>query len=205
MKKLKLVILFLSLLIAIPVIATLVFTKDHKIITLKRSVEVAASSQAVFDYIVHTENKAKWLGNPDEKIKRNNKGKDATVGFVRSWEIISPPEKGTETIINIEYGKSIETQIENNLNGEHFSGKQKLSCVAINPNRTTLTWESETNIPLNLLARMAFGFSEMLSKSINDEGAYEDGIQSALEKEGVYVDMDVNLQKLTQQIELKNN
>jgi hypothetical protein len=200
-KFLKSIFIILLLLVTIVIVFTLAFTKDYTSITLKRSIEVNAPKQKVFDYIVHTENKDKWLGNPDEEITRSSKGKDATVGFIRSWEIQSPPEKGSETITKIEVDKSIETQVTNNVNGEKTNSKQILSCVPVDNNKTTLTWKMESNVHLKFLPRMLLGFSQMIMKSDDYQNAYEEGIQSEMENNGVYKSLDESLQKLKANIE----
>lgn len=202
MKKfLKFVLIALVLLTITVVVCTLAFTDDHKTITLKRSVNVNATREQVFDYISHTENKAQWLSNPDEEIARTSTGTDATVGFVRHWKIQNPPEKGSETIIKIVDGTRVETKIQKQVNGVQFNATQVLSCVPVDNNKTTLTWENTFPIPLNFMARMLLGFAEMFSKSIDSQQAYEDGVQRGLEKEGMYKEIDEKLQKLKQHIE----
>ena len=206
MKKiLKFIVITVLLVVGIAVVFTLAFTKNHKEITMIRSVEVNAPQDQVFNYIVHTENKAEWLSDPNEKIERTTTGTPATVGFSRTWKIENPPEKGSETIIKIENGKSIETKIENNLNGQQANGIQLLSCEVIDNNHTKIVWQKTSDIPLGFMARMLLGISEKLAKSTDSQQAYNDGIERGLEKEGMYKDMDNALQRLKEKIEEKNN
>lgn len=200
-KKLKFVFLTFSILTVITVVCTYLFTDNYATITLKRSIEINDTKQKVFNYITHTQNKAQWLSDPNKKIARNSKGEDATVGFVRSWEIQSPPEKGSETITKIEFGRSVETQIKNNVNGEQTNSKHKLSCTSVDSNKTILTWEIESNLHLKFLPRMLLGFSRMFMKPDDYQNAYEESFQNEMEKNGTYKSMDENLQKLKVNIE----
>ncbi|WP_395046341.1 SRPBCC family protein [Flavobacterium sp.] len=200
-KFLKYLFIIILLFVITAAVCTFAFTENTKIITLERSVEINAPKERVFEYISHTENKTKWI-NPDKKMERSTTGKDAAVGFVRSWESQNPPEKGSETITKIELGKSVETKVENNLNGQQTSSEQKLSSESLESNKTLVTWKIESTIPLNFASRMLLGFVEMMAKSVDNQDAYDKGVQSGLEKEGVYKDADENLQKLKNNIEI---
>ena len=207
MKK-KIRVLFLTVLVVSSIISasTYAFTEDETSVMMSRSVEVNAPNTKVFDFISHTENKSKWVGNPEEKLTRNSAGKDGTVGFVRSWESHSPPKKGKESITEIVQNSRIESQIENEVNGIKTLANQALSSVSKGENLTEVTWEIETKVPLPFVSRMLMGFGKLFGKSTNEnpvEEAMKQGIQQGLEQNGRYAEMDNMLQRLKESIEDK--
>jgi hypothetical protein len=196
------VVVFGIILVAI----TYAFTDDKTSVILSRSIEVNAPNTKVFEFISHTENKSKWVSNPDEKVTRNSAGQDGTVGFVRSWESQSPPKKGSELITKIVHNSSIESQIENEENGIKTVANQALSSVSKGQNLTEVTWEVEVKVPLPLLSRMLMGFATLYEKPTDENSVAESlkqGIQEKLEQNGSYTEMDNKLQRLKESIEYK--
>ena len=206
MKKIRILFLTVLLLSVIISASTYAFTEDETSVMMSRSVQVNAPNTKVFDFISHTENKSKWIGNPDEKLTRNSAGQDGTVGFVRSWESQSPPKKGKESITKIVHNSRIESQIENEVNGIKTLANQALSSVSKGENFTEVTWEVEAKVPLPFVSRMLIGFGKLFEKSTNEnavEEAMKQGIQQGLEQNGRYAEMDNMLQRLKESIEDK--
>src|SRR2546428_8446319 len=85
MKTLKIVLILLVTLVAIPLVVALFVKKDYSI---KREIVINKPKKEVFDYIRFLRNQdnfSKWA-QMDPNMKKTYRGTDGTVGFVSAWE-----------------------------------------------------------------------------------------------------------------------
>ena len=85
MRILKIILIVILIIIAIPLLTALFIKKDYAV---EREITINKPKQEVFDYIKYLKNQdhySKWaMMDPD--MKKTYRGTDATVGFVSAWE-----------------------------------------------------------------------------------------------------------------------
>lgn len=85
MKILKIVLIVVAVLIAVPLVTALFVKKDYGV---EREITISKPKQQVFDYIKllkNQDNFSKWA-MMDPNTKKTYTGEDGTVGFVSAWE-----------------------------------------------------------------------------------------------------------------------
>jgi hypothetical protein len=107
MKILKIVLVIILIIVAVPLIVAL-FTKKE--FTVQRQITINKPRQDVFNYIKLIKNQdtySKWM-QMDPNAKKTYTGTDGTVGFVAGWDSDNKEVgKGTQTISKIIEGDSL--------------------------------------------------------------------------------------------------
>jgi hypothetical protein len=104
MKIVKIILLVVAILIAIPLIVALFVKKEY---VVEREVTINKPKEAVFDYVKYLKNQdnySKWV-RMDPNIKKDFRGTDGTVGFVYAWNGNEKAGKGEQEIKNITQGE----------------------------------------------------------------------------------------------------
>ncbi len=104
MKNVKIILLDVAILIAIPLIVALFVKKEY---VVEREVTINKPKEAVFDYVKYLKNQdnySKWV-RMDPNIKKDFRGTDGTVGFVYAWNGNEKAGKGEQEIKNITQGE----------------------------------------------------------------------------------------------------
>lgn len=108
MKILKIVLIVVLVIIAIPLITALFVPKDYEV---GREIQIDKPKAEVFDYIKYLKNQdnySKWA-SMDPDMKKTYTGTDGEVGFVSAWDSDNPDVgKGKQEIINIVSGERVD-------------------------------------------------------------------------------------------------
>lgn len=170
-------ILFILLIAFVTFIAVLLiiasFTKKHY--TLLRSITINAPCEQVFNYVKEVKNQhnySKWI-MMDANAATTYTGVDGTVGFVHAWESANKSVgKGEQEIVRITQGEKIEFVIRFI---KPFAGLANtyLSVIAIDGERTTLSWGFASSMPYPMNIMLLFmNIEGMLG------GALEESLQN---------------------------
>jgi len=120
---------------------------------VKREIIVEAPQGKVFDYIKLLSNQDNWnkwsMTDPDRNTEF--KGTDGTVGFIISWSGNKGAGEGEKEIVNIEDGKSMESQIRF-IKPMATTAIVVLDTESLNANRTKLTMSNAGALkyPMNI-------------------------------------------------------
>lgn len=111
MKALRMLLIVLGILIALPLVVAL-FVKTHY--AVERSITINQPKQIVFDYVKFLKNQdqySKWA-TMDANMKKTYRGEDGQVGFVSAWESQNPDVgKGEQEIVKITDGERIDFEL----------------------------------------------------------------------------------------------
>ena len=152
MKILKVILIVLLLIVAIPLVIALFVKKNY---TVAREVTIDKPAGEVFDYIKHINNQSnynKWV-MMDPNMKKQTKGTDGTVGYSLAWDSENKNVgKGEQEITQISEGKRIDLAI-------HFirpfenSATAYMTTNAVSPDQTKLTWAmtGKNPYPMNFM------------------------------------------------------
>ncbi len=85
MKTLKVILVIILVIIAIPLIAALFISKDY---TVEREVIINKPKEEVFDYVKYLKNQNEYStwAKIDPDMKKEFRGEDGKVGFVSAWD-----------------------------------------------------------------------------------------------------------------------
>lgn len=111
MKILKVILIVIAAIIAIPLILALFVKKEYSV---EREVTINKPKQEVFEYIKYLKNQnnfSKWA-NMDPAMRKEFRGTDGTVGFVSAWDSDKKDVgKGEQEITKIDEGNRIDYEI----------------------------------------------------------------------------------------------
>jgi len=175
MKILKIVLIVIGILIAIPFIIALFVSRSYEV---SRSVSVNKPKAEVFDYLKHVKNQDDynaWV-KMDPNIKKEFRGEDGKVGFVYAWES-EKAGKGEQEITGIKEGEELDLQLRFK---EPMEGLATATFYTeeVSPSETKVTWKMAGSSPY------PFNFMNLFNGSMIG-GAFEQGlsdIKSVLEK-----------------------
>jgi len=162
MKIVKIILIVIAILVAVPLIAALFIKKEYAI---EREITISKPKQEVFNYVKHIKNQNyynKWtMEDPD--MKKEYKGTDGTVGFYGAWDS-KKMGKGEQEIKNITEGDRIDI-------GLHFikpfEGRANAHMIteALANDQTKVKWgmQGKSKYPMNV---MNLFMNNMLGKDI---------------------------------------
>ncbi len=111
MKAVKIIIIALVVIIAIPLVTALFVKGEYAV---EREIVINKPKQEVFDYIKYLKNQdnySKWA-TMDPDMKKSYRGTDGTVGFVSAWESeVDSVGRGEQEIKNILEGERIDFEL----------------------------------------------------------------------------------------------
>jgi hypothetical protein len=150
-KLLKVALIVIIVLIAVPLLVALFVPKDYTVI---RMVTIHRPSDEVFAYVKYLKNQdnySVWAAM-DPTMKREFRGVDGTVGFVSAWDGNKEVGKGEQEIVGIMEGEQINYKLHFI---EPFEGRADvcLSTEPVNAAETRVTWRFDSSMPypINLL------------------------------------------------------
>ena len=148
---LKIILLVVAILIAIPLIIALFVKKEY---VVEREVTINKPKQEVFDYVKYLKNQdnySKWV-RMDSNMKKDFKGTDGTVGFVYAWDGNKNAGKGEQEIKNITEGERVDVEVRFE---KPFEGIATTPIVteAVSENQTKVKWamNGKSKYPLNFM------------------------------------------------------
>jgi len=109
MKIVKIVLLVIAVIIAIPLVIAIFVSHDYEV---KRDIVIEKPGAEVFAFVSHIRNQAyynKWVLTDPQAVKTYS-GNDASPGFVYRWDG-QKSGAGEQEIKNISEGRSIETEL----------------------------------------------------------------------------------------------
>ncbi len=172
MKILKIILLVVAILIAIPLITALFVKKDYAV---EREIVINRSKDFVFDYIKllkNQDNFSKWA-TMDPHMKKSYDGIDGTVGFISAWDSEKKDVgKGEQEIKKIEPGARIDFELRFI---EPFESKDQahMTTEALSDSTTRVKWgfDGHMDYPMNIML-LCMDFDKMLG------GDLEIGLQN---------------------------
>lgn len=165
-KALKIILIALAILIAVPLIAALFVKKEY---TVERSVSINQPRQLVFDYVKYLRNQDSYSvwSKIDPNMKKEFRGTDGTVGFVSAWDSqVKKAGKGEQEIVKITDGERIDYVIRFI---EPMTSTDN-AYMALKPNsetNTNVTWGffGKIKYPMNLML-VFMDMDDMLGKDL---------------------------------------
>jgi len=162
MKILKIILVVVIILIAIPLITALFVKKDYAV---EREIVINRPKDVVFDYIKLLKNQdyfSKWA-MMDPKMKKTYTGTDGTVGFISAWDSDQKDVgKGEQEIKQITPGARIDFELRFI---EPFESKDQAHMIteAVSDSVTRVKWgfDGHMNYPMNIML-LCMDFDEML-------------------------------------------
>ncbi|MEX0883101.1 MAG: SRPBCC family protein [Cyclobacteriaceae bacterium] len=175
MKILKIAVVVILILVAIPFMVALFIPKDYAV---EREVIIDKPHSEVYGYTKYLKNQdnfSKWA-LMDPQMKKNYSGTDGEVGFVAGWESENPDVGiGEQEITRIEEGKRIEYELRFK---EPFEASDMayMEFEALNDSQTKVIWgfDGHMDYPMNAMLLMM----DMESMIGND---FEQGLQTLKE------------------------
>lgn len=149
MKTIKGILIVLLIVIAIPLIIALFVPKDFN---TSKDIIINKPQEEVFEFIKYIRNQDQFgawqLSDPE--MKTTSEGVDGTVGFKYSWTG-DKTGTGSQTIIAIEDGKRIETELDF---GFGDPARSYFVTEYVDSTQTRVTWgiSGTTPYPLNLMS-----------------------------------------------------
>jgi hypothetical protein len=111
MKIVRIILICLAIIIAIPLLIALFVHKEYAV---EREVTINRPKQEVYDYVKYLRNQnnySKWA-NMDPNMKKEFSGTDGTIGFVSAWDSDKKDVgSGEQEIKNIHEGDRIDYEI----------------------------------------------------------------------------------------------
>lgn len=166
MKALKILLIIVVVLVAVPLIAALFVGKTYQV---EREVVIEQSRAEVFDYVKYLKNQdyySVWsMRDPD--MKKTFEGTDGTVGFVAGWESSNDEVGvGEQEILAIDEGKRIDYELRF-MKPFEASDKAYMLFEDAGPGATKVKWgfDGDMDYPMNLLL-VLMDFEEMLGADL---------------------------------------
>lgn len=166
MRILKIILIVILILIAIPLLTALFVKKDYDV---EREITINKPKQEVFDYIKYLKNQdhySKWaMMDPD--MKKTYRGTDGTVGFVSAWES-NKKDVGTgeQEIKKITEGERLDFELRFI---KPFEATEAAYMVAepVSENQTKVKWgfSGHMNYPMNLMM-LFMDFDKMIGDDL---------------------------------------
>src|SRR5215207_2615844 len=111
MKILKMILLIIVVIIAIPFVVALFVKEEYKV---QRQITINSSSDSVYNYVKYLKNQekySKWVMT-DPTMKTDLRGTDGTVGFVYAWDSNNKHAgKGEQEIVKLTEGKEVDAEL----------------------------------------------------------------------------------------------
>ncbi len=166
MQILKIILLVIVAIIAIPLIIALFVSNDYNI---TRSIIIIKPQQEVFDYIKQLKNQeqfSKWVMT-DPNMKTTFTGTDGTVGCIYAWDSENKQAgKGEQEIMKINEGEGIDVEVRFE---KPFKGiaNTPIHTEAISANETKVIWGmiGTNKYPMNLMTLL---MSNALGKDLDE-------------------------------------
>jgi hypothetical protein len=167
MKILKIILIVVAILVAIPLILALFVKKTYSV---EREITIEKPRQEVFDYIKFLKNQnnfSKWA-SMDPAMKQEFRGTDGQAGFVSAWESEQKDVgKGEQTIVGITEGQRIDYDLHFI---EPFESRSKAYLVTdpVSDSQTKVTWgfTGKMNYPMNLML-LFMDMEDMIGNDLN--------------------------------------
>lgn len=151
MKALKVILIIVALIVAIPLIIALFINNDYNI---EREITINQPKEKVFDYVKYLRNQehySKWV-QLDPNMKKEFRGQDGTVGFVYAWDGNDEAGKGEQEIKDIKEGEKVDVEVrfEKPFKNTAYA---PISTEAISTNETKVRWafKGRNKYPLNFM------------------------------------------------------
>jgi hypothetical protein len=176
MKILKIVLIVVGSLIALPLIIALFLPKDYAV---QREVLIAEDKNKVFEYIKFLKNQDQYShwASLDPNMKKQYRGTDGTVGFVSAWE--SQKEdvgKGEQEIKKITEGSRVDYELRFI---EPFESTEQayMTTESIGTGQTKVVWGFNGHMPYPMnIMMLAYDFEQLIGKDL------ETGLQNLKKK-----------------------
>jgi hypothetical protein len=178
-KVLKIFLIVIAILVAIPLITALFVKKEY---TIERSVNIDQPKQVVYDYVklLKNQNDYSVWSKIDPNMKKEFRGIDGTVGFVSAWDSpVKEAGKGEQEIIRIIEGERIDYEIRF-LEPMVSTDNAFMALKSNNETSTTVTWGffGKIKYPMNIML-LFMDMDAMLGKDL--EGGLKN-LQTKLER-----------------------
>lgn len=166
MRILKIILIVILILIAIPLLTALFVKKDYGV---EREISINKPKHEVFDYIKYLKNQdhySKWaMMDPD--MKKTYRGTDGTVGFVSAWESNKKDVgAGEQEIKNITEGERLDFELRFI---EPFESTEHAYMISepVSENQTKVRWgfNGHMNYPMNL-TMLFMDFDKMIGDDL---------------------------------------
>jgi len=165
MKILKIILIVVAVIIAVPLITALFIKKDYGV---EREITIKKPKQEVFDYVKYVKNQdnySKWA-MMDPNAKKSYTGEDGTVGFVSAWES-EITGKGEQEIKKIAEVERLDFELRFK---EPFEATDNAYMIteSVSENETKVKWgfNGHMNYPLNIMM-VFYDFEEMLGGDLS--------------------------------------
>ena len=164
MNALKIVLLIIAIIIAIPLIVALFIKKEYLV---EREITINKPTAEVFDYIRHLKNQdyySKWVMT-DPNMKKYYRGTDGTVGFVYGWNGNDKAGEGEQEIKAIKENESLDVEVRFQRPFKN-TASTPMTVQSISPSQTKVVWgmKGENKYPLNFMNLFVPG---MLGKDLD--------------------------------------
>lgn len=151
MNTLKIILLVVVIIIAIPLIIALFVKKEYSV---EREITINKPKQEVFNYMKYLKNQdnySKWV-RTDPNMKKDFRGTDGTVGFVYAWDGNKDAGKGEQEIKNITEGErlDVEVRFERPMAGIAYA---PVVTQSLSGNQTKVKWglKGKSKYPFNFM------------------------------------------------------
>jgi len=167
MKALKIILIVIGILIAIPLVTALFVEKDYAV---SREITINQPKQIVFDYVKSLKNQdsfSKWA-NMDPNMRKTYTGTDGTVGFISAWDSSNKNVgKGEQEITKITEGERIDFEIRF-IKPYESTEQAYMTTDSIAENQTKVTWgfSGHMKYPMNLMM-LFMDFDKMIGDDFN--------------------------------------
>jgi len=167
MKILKIILIAVGILIAIPLIVSLFVKKDYEV---EREITIDKPKEEVFDYVIFLKNQdnySKWA-TMDPDMKKTYSGTDGTVGFVSAWESDNKDVgKGEQEIMKITEGERIDFELRF---FEPFESTEPayMTTESVSQNQTKVKWgfNGHMDYPMNIMM-LFMDFEKMIGDDLD--------------------------------------
>ena len=166
MRILKIILIVILIIIAIPLLTALFVKKDYAV---EREITINKPKQEVFDYIKYLKNQdhySKWaMMDPD--MKKTYRGTDATVGFVSAWESDKKDVgTGEQEIKKITEGERLDFELRFIKPFESTEAAYMIT-EPVSENQTKVRWgfNGHMNYPMNLVI-LFMDFDKMIGDDL---------------------------------------
>lgn len=167
MKILKIILIVIVVLIAIPLVVALFVGKNYAV---EREITINRPVAEVFDYIKYLKNQdnySKWA-TMDPNMKKSYRGVDGEVGFVSAWES-EDQEVGTgeQEIMSLKEGERIDFQLRF-IKPFEATEAAYMTVESLGENQTLVKWgfNGHMSYPMNLML-LFMDFDQMIGDDLS--------------------------------------
>jgi hypothetical protein len=173
------IVIFVAIIIAIPLIAAFLLTKEY---TIQREIIIDKPKQDVFNFVKFVKNSDqynKWVMT-DPNVRKSYQGVDGTIGFVYAWDSDNKDVgKGEQEITSVREGETINYDLRF---VKPFEGKatSAMTVEFLSASQTKVKWMfgGERNYPMRIM-HFLLNLKKMLG---NDLTTSLVNLKSVLEK-----------------------